>query len=203
MNRANDKGAYRPIKQRVAKLIAWPKVSKLILALAIVSLVLAVTSCGEQVDQDSSDRPAPPEGVQSFKVPERPDHVEKSVSYSQTPPVAGDHWPVWQNCGFYETSIKDERAVHSMEHGAVWVTYRPDLPAGQAEALQDVASDQDYVLVSPYLNLPAPVVVSAWGKQLLLKEADDPRLKQFVESFTEGPQTPEPGAPCTDGEGKP
>jgi hypothetical protein len=59
------------------------------------------------------------------------------------------------------------------------------------------------VLVSPYPDLPAPVVASAWGKQLQLDSANDPRLEQFVSAFREGPQTPEPGAPCTGGTGNP
>lgn len=178
---------------------------KALVALAIVFMVLALTSCGERAEQDSSDRPAPPEGVQSFKVSERPYHVEKDVSYPQTPPVGGDHSPDYQNCGFYEAPIEDELAVHTMEHGAVWITYRSDLSRGQVKTLRELARGQNYVLVSPFDGLTAPVVASAWGKQLRLDGADDPRLEQFVNAFQEGPQAPESGwgIPCTDGKGNP
>jgi hypothetical protein len=40
-------------------------------------------------------------------------------------------------------------------------------------------------------------VASAWGKQLQLQSVNDPELKQFVDFFEQGPQTPEPGAPCS------
>jgi hypothetical protein len=90
-----------------------------------------------------------------------------------------------------------------MEHGAVWITYQPDLSSDQVEALRNLAHDNTYVLVSPYPDLPAPVVASAWGKQLQLDSANDPRLEQFVSAFREGPQTPEPGAPCIGGTGNP
>jgi hypothetical protein len=139
-----------------------------------------------------------PAGVQSFKVSER-DHVQTPVSYPQTPPVGGDHAPIWQNCGFYTEPVRDENAVHSMEHGAVWITYRPDLPQDQIEKLRDLAQSQTYILVSPYPSLPSPVVASAWGKQLRLESAEEPRLEQFVRAFRLGPQTPEPGARCTGG----
>jgi hypothetical protein len=89
-----------------------------------------------------------------------------------------------------------------MEHGAVWITYAPDLPADQIEALKALAR-RPYVLVTPYAHLPAPVVASAWGKQLQVDGTADPGLEAFVEEFANGPQTPEPGAPCTLGVGDP
>lgn len=58
-----------------------------------------------------------------------------------------------------------------------------------------------YLLVTPWVGgLPSAVVASAWGKQLALPSADDPRIAEFVRAFRAGPQTPEPGAPCTGGD---
>ncbi len=129
--------------------------------------------------------------------------MEGNVSYEESPPVGGPHTSEWQNCGFYSEPVRDENAVHSLEHGAVWITYSPELPAGQVEQLRELAQNREYVLVSPYPDLSAPVVASAWGHQLELEGADDPRLEQFVGAYVGGPQTPEPGAPCTDGVGTP
>jgi hypothetical protein len=125
------------------------------------------------------------------------------VDYAQTPPAGGEHNPVWQNCGFYEEPISDENAVHSLEHGAVWITYQPDLSEDQISTLRDLAESQTYILVSPYPGLDSPVVASAWGKQLQLESADDPALEQFISAYRQGPQTPEPGAACTGGTGQP
>jgi hypothetical protein len=99
--------------------------------------------------------------------------------------------------------VRDENAVHSLEHGAVWITYRPDLPQNQVDQLRDLAQNQTYVLVSPRADLPSPVVASAWGKQLRLQSADDPDLERFIGAFRQGPQTPEQGAACTGGIGQP
>ncbi len=125
------------------------------------------------------------------------DHTEGTVAYDQNPPAGGPHNPVWQNCGFYDEPVRNEHAVHSQEHGAVWVTYRPDLPEGELARLRRLADRSDYLQVSPYPELPAPVVVSAWGARVELDGANDPRLRQFVRQFAE--QGPEPGAPCTGG----
>ena len=66
-----------------------------------------------------------------------------------------------------------------------------------------MAHSQTYILVSPYPDLPSPVVASAWGKQVSLESADDPSLTRFVRAYRQGPQTPEPGAVCTGGIGQP
>ena len=167
---------------------------------AVLTTLFYAVSCGGQAGQGSFE---PPEGVKTFEVSDRPRHVDKNVSYPQTPPVGGDHSPAWQNCGFYEAPVEDEMAVHSMEHGAVWITHKRGLPEQQVAELRKLAERQTYVLVSPYPDQAASVVASAWRKQLRLKGAEDPRLEHFVRAFREGPQTPEPGAPCTGGKGSP
>ncbi len=143
-----------------------------------------------------------PDGVQSFEITER-QHVEAPVAYPQTPPVGGNHAPIWQNCGFYDAPIANENAVHSLEHGAVWITYRPDLSNEQIDSLHQIAGRQTHILVSPYPDLPAPIVASAWGRQLQLDSTSDPRLEQFINAFHLGPQAPERGGPCTGGVGTP
>jgi hypothetical protein len=139
-------------------------------------------------------------GLQTFSGLSR-NHVTTAVDYPQIPPVGGDHFPAPQTCGAYDQPIHNELGVHSMEHGAVWITYRPDLPPAAVDRLRREAR-QSYVLVSPYPDLPAPVVASAWGLQVRLDSAEDSRLDQFVTRFRNGPQTPEPGAACT-GQGFP
>ena len=152
-------------------------------------------------------RPAPPAGapddVRTFEVRSR-EHVSGPVDYPQTPPVGGAHDPTWQTCGFYTEAIVTERGVHSLEHGAVWVTYRRGLAADQVELLRALATGQTHILVSPWDGeLPSPLVASAWGRQLGLDSAADPALVEFVRAFRSGPQTPEPGAPCTGGRSTP
>ena len=100
------------------------------------------------------------------------DHTMGSVTYAQVPPNGGSHSPVWQRCGFYTEPVRDEHAVHSLEHGAIWITYQPDLPQDQIEILRALTRGQADLLVSPYLDLPAPVVVSAWGQQIKLDGID-------------------------------
>jgi hypothetical protein len=130
-------------------------------------------------------------------------HSEAPQRYPQMPPVGGVHSAVWQNCGTYDQPVRNENAVHSLEHGAVWLTYRPDLPAASIETLRSLARGHGHVLLSPYPDLPQPIVATAWGLQLPVEDASDPRLSLFISRYEQGPQTPEPGAVCTGGTGTP
>jgi hypothetical protein len=143
---------------------------------------------------------APITGVKEYPNLAR-DHVAGAVTYPETPPVGGDHSETLTNCAVYTTPVKNEQAVHSLEHGAVWVTYSPDLPADQVAILAGVVGKNTYGLLSPFPGLSSPVVASAWGLQLTMTSASDPRLPAFVAKYENGPQTPEPGAACSGGVG--
>jgi hypothetical protein len=142
------------------------------------------------------------EGLQSFGTQDR-SHTSSPVTYAQTPPVGGAHSSSWQNCGIYDTPVPNELGVHSMEHGAVWITYQPELPAASVEQLRSLARGRGYALLSPYPGLPQPIFASAWGVQISASDAADPRLSQFIARYMQGPQTPEPGAVCIGGLGVP
>jgi hypothetical protein len=123
-------------------------------------------------------------------------HKETKVKYAETPPLGGEHNSVWQKCGVYTEPINNENAVHSMEHGAVWITYQPGLPKAQIERLTELA-EADYMLLSPYPGLPSPVVASSWNHQLKLQSADDPKLTRYISEYKNKPETtPEFGADC-------
>lgn len=130
-------------------------------------------------------------------------HVTGSVAYAQTPPVGGDHSAQWQNCGWYDESVASENGVHSMEHGAAWITYGPQLSGEQRAALRAMLSGRAYVLASPANGLSSPVVASAWGAQVSLSGPDDPRLEEFLTRYANGRTAPEPGGECTGGVGTP
>lgn len=160
---------------------------------AVLIVIVGAAAYGIQNSKSGSSV----EGLDSVKTYDaKSDHVTSAVTYPQTPPAGGAHNPIWLNCGIYSSPVPNENAVHSMEHGAVWVTYRSDLPESDVEKLRQ-AMPSTYSVLSPVEDLPAPVVASAWGKQLLLDGASDDRLEKFITAYLKGPDAPEPGASCT------
>lgn len=149
-------------------------------------------------------RPEPEiEGVVQFPRPSRGHETGLEIPFGELPPAGGTHDPAWQNCGIYDQPLNTANAIHSMEHGAAWITYQPDLPADQIAAIQDRFRGQTFTLVSPYPEQRSPIVLTTWGVQLEVDSIDDGRVAQFIERYRLGPNTPERGAACTNGVGEP
>lgn len=169
-----------------------------VVLVAAVATVLVTTR--EETAAEQAALEAPIDGV--VELPDEDlgrNHVEGTVEYATTPPAGGDHNAVWLNCGVYPEPVTNENAVHSLEHGAVWITYDPELPTEQVDQLLAAAEPYDYTLVSPYEGMETPITLSAWGSQLVLEDASDERIAPFLHQFVQGEQTPEPGAACTGG----
>jgi hypothetical protein len=141
------------------------------------------------------------DGVKTWDGTLSRNHVTKSVTYPVVPPVGGDHNPVWMNCNgdVYTKAIKDENAVHSLEHGAVWVTYNSKAEKADVDALAAKVKKTPYTLMSPVDDQKDPIMLTAWGHQRTVTGASDPNVDKFFEKFVQGEQTPEPGAACTNG----
>lgn len=131
-------------------------------------------------------------------------HEQDPVYFEKDmPPPGGVHAPAWLNCGIYTEPVEAKNAIHSLEHGAVWLTYDPELPETDIKILQELAADQAYTILSPFPGLRTSVVIVAWGLRFQTDSVTDARILEFLLTYQQGPQTPEPGAPCQGGLGSP
>lgn len=149
-------------------------------------------------------RPEPQiQGVIQFPRPARGHDDSTVFDEAVLPPAGGEHYNVWQNCGIYREPIQSGNAIHAMEHGAVWITYQPDLAADEVTSLEEIVRGQTFLILSPYPGQRSPVVLTAWGIQLEVDSANDNRVDEFIERYRLGSQTPELGGACTQGVGEP
>ncbi|RKN05383.1 DUF3105 domain-containing protein [Streptomyces radicis] len=178
-------------------------------ALALAALVIGVAFLISEAESGDGEgtttasatgEPGAIEGSRTWEDLSR-NHVEGDVDYPMTPPAGGDHAAAWLNCDadVYQDEVNSANAVHSLEHGAVWVTYNDSASDADVEALTERVSSTPYSLMSPLAAQDSPIVLTAWGNQLALDTADDPRVDEFFTTFVQGEQTPEPGAACTGG----
>jgi len=161
-----------------------------VVALIVTTVVLTPQAASYSAGGDGTEV----DGVQTFD--NTSSHVEGVVDYPQNPPAGGAHNPAWLNCGVYTEPVPAENAVHSLEHGALWVTYDPSISDAALESLRSQLPST-YVILSPFDDLPAPIVLSGWNSQLQVDDADDPRIATFIEEYWQSQNVPEPGALCT------
>ncbi|CAN5630655.1 DUF3105 domain-containing protein [soil metagenome] len=123
-------------------------------------------------------------------------HVTGTVEYDSTPPVHGAHAPQPGACGVHAEAIPDENQVHSLEHGAVGIQYRPDVDPQDIEKIEDIARSFDAsVFSAPYPGMATPIAVSSWGELMRLETLDTGAINDYIAQFRgEGP---EEGASCS------
>ncbi|GIG00743.1 DUF3105 domain-containing protein [Catellatospora citrea] len=140
------------------------------------------------------------DGITHVTTELKSNHTYNQETYEQNPPVGGTHSYVWQQCmgNVYDAPIPKEHAVHSLEHGAVWITYRKDLPADQVAALAAKVEGKEMMLLSPVADLDKPISLQAWSYQLKVDNASDPRIDDFIGALRVN-ATQEPGATCQGG----
>jgi len=188
----------RSIRNRRIALIAGITAVVAVGGLVVTSVVLTPRTSSYSAGGDG----AAIEGVQTFT--NTAAHVQTAVTYPQTPPAGGEHNPAWLNCGVYTQQVPSENAVHSQEHGALWITYDSAISDADLATLRSLLPST-YVILSPFDGLPSPIVLSGWNSQLAVDSVSDERIPAYIEEYWQSNTVPEPGSPCTggiDGPGK-
>lgn len=196
-NRREERMKKYERNRREMMLIKW---GSLVLALVVIG---AAGFAGFNYLSDR-DLNREPDGVVKYEY-SAANHIEGDIDYSaqedyqgEIPPAGGAHNNTPQQCDVYEGPIRQEAAIHSLEHGAVWITYQPTLAEDQIAELRGHAEGDPYMMMSPYEGLPAPIVLTAWNHQLQLQSYDEDTVERFIRSYKNKRDiTPEFGASCS------
>lgn len=121
------------------------------------------------------------------------EHITEGLTdhpaYNSNPPTSGWHWPKPATWGVYNEQQPDERLIHNLEHGGIWISYKPDLSPDQIEMLKDYARRYRKMIVEPRAANDANVVLAAWGRLQKLDTATEGEIIRFVEAFYDkGPE---------------
>lgn len=192
-------------RPRDSKVVAKKPMPWGLIAGAVVVVLFAAAAVGYAIVQvndkqaeAAANDPTKITGVKNYEYPAA-QHSTDNQTYKQTPPVGGVHNPEWADCTgtVYSVQIKNENAVHSLEHGAIWITYDPALDAASVAKLATLVDGQEFMLMSPFPDQGAKISLQSWGHQLKVSSPDDPRIKKFIAGFRHNETyTPEFGATC-------
>jgi hypothetical protein len=134
----------------------------------------------------------------------------QSYDYPDTPATSGFHdpAPLPDDPKVYDTQPPETRAVHSLEHGAVFVYYLPEAGGGVAQAIVDrlaeVANQDRATYLAPYPDLTpeGALTLTAWNRRQscpagggLTPQAAATIVNGFVDAFECTSNAPEGSNP--------
>ena len=113
-----------------------------------------------------------------------------TVSYNSNPPTSGDHYAGAAPVRFYDKELPDEQLVHNLEHGHVWIAYKPNLSGEIIDILKDFGGGN--VIVTSRLKNGTDIALAAWGrldKFNIEGSIDGQRIKNFISRYqNRGPE---------------
>jgi hypothetical protein len=110
------------------------------------------------------------------------DHIApggESVTYNSNPPTSGPHaGPApW---GFNTEEIPDINAIHNIEHGGIWISFK-NLNDDATATLGEIARQNSAsVIVSPRESNDTSISVASWGRLMQLDTVDENRINEFI-----------------------
>lgn len=124
-------------------------------------------------------------------------HTGDTISYPSLPPTSGQHRPIPADCGVHNQPIPDENMVHTLEHGAVGILYKPDASMEEIRSIERLVKTFDsHVFSQPYPAMDSKFAVVAWAHRMLLDSYDAEAVEEFVDVFRSGGDAPETNQPC-------
>lgn len=109
------------------------------------------------------------------------------------PPAGGPHYINPLPGGVYNDPVDDGRVIHSLEHGLVWISYKPgSISDAELKALRDLVNGRKRdVVLSPRPDNKDALVAVSWGRRLAVKPGDMKTIEKFLSTNLN--RSPEPG----------
>jgi hypothetical protein len=120
-------------------------------------------------------------------------HIEEHEPhdpYNTNPPTSGSHNASPLTWGVYNEVVPDDRAIHNLEHGGIWISYRDRQDKNLITALEDIAKRyQSHLLLSYRPENDNPIAVAAWSRLLTLEQLDSDQIYNFIARYQfQGPE---------------
>lgn len=125
-------------------------------------------------------------------------HVDEGqpITYTNYPPSSGTHYGSTATCGFSDTEVAEGKLVHSLEHGAIVLYYKPALPANTIQQLRDLYSKMPpakygkvKLVITPYSKLQTPMAMASWGRVQTFAQVNYDQMHAFYTALVDkGPE---------------
>lgn len=174
-------------------LLAWFGGVTLIIVVVGVVFVSKLNLNAPAEDSKKPEKVSKPvAGTQDYDIVSR-EHVPVGTAvsdYISNPPTSGQHWPNSSAKGIFDKSLPDEQLVHDLEHGYIWISYKPDAPDDVKNKLKEIVQKDDWkIVLEPREKDDQIIALAAWGRVLNLDNLDEKKIKDFISTYrNRGPE---------------
>ena len=116
----------------------------------------------------------------------------REPDYNSNPPTSGNHWPNPAEWGVYAEELPDEALIHDLEHGGIWISYKPDIPEDIRKKLEGFYQKWGrHIIVTPRSANDTDIAVAAWTRldKFSISEYSDERVERFIKAYrNKGPE---------------
>ena len=143
--------------------------------------------------------------IYSVEIPDQGrNHIDVGAEhpdYNSNPPTSGPHYEKWESKGIYKEQRPDEGLVHNLEHGYIWISYRPDAAPEIIKQLENFYGLGKKIIVEPRKENDKLIALAAWNRldkfdpelSEKLNDAELKRIDDFIDEYIN--KGPEPNAP--------
>lgn len=113
-------------------------------------------------------------------------------TYNSNPPTSGPHFAQPAEWGIYKEEIPDEVLVHNLEHGGIWISYKPGIPEDVIVKLESFREKYGRkIIVAPRSANDTDIALAAWTRldKFSVSEYSDERVEEFIKAYrNKGPE---------------
>jgi len=177
-------------REQTKKIKTTQKIKNSIIVVIMVGIlvggfIMLTRKSPEQIEFEKKVETISLEGkVKEFPIEGR-EHISArdNVSYKTNPPTSGDHLAEAKTWGVYSDEIDDKAAVHGLEHGGIWISYK-DISDDEIQFLKEIGKNNSQsVIVSPRSENEDKIVIASWGKMMKLESVDKVLIQKYIDTY--------------------
>lgn len=170
----------------------WGLPGAIIIVLLLTAGVIVLKGVQNQPQQNAQAQQASPSGIVDYPS-QGQTHIPVGQShppYNSNPPTSGWHYDTPADWGIYDEVLPDETAIHNLEHGGIWISYRDSNDQQTVQALKTIAGGfTDHVILTYRPTDDSLIAVAAWGHLLKLDRVDTNAILNFINLYiNQGPE---------------
>lgn len=113
------------------------------------------------------------------------------LAYNSNPPTSGWHYNNPADEKFYNEELPDEQLVHNLEHGDIWIAYRPGISEDIKNQLRKFGNGK--TITTARSKNEFDIALVAWGRldafNIENNILDENRIASFIKRYTnKGPE---------------